>query len=94
MTQRRFRLAADVSTDDPAALRPVIVGLLGARHVRAVPGGFRVECELRGESAKDLNRTLLSALRRTVKKTRLRAEWTTAEVTERFFDYVSKGIRG
>jgi hypothetical protein len=33
---------------------------------------------------------LLSELRRVEKKTRLRAEWTSGNTTERFFDYVPK----
>jgi hypothetical protein len=46
---------------------------------------------MRGESARDLNRALLSALRRLERRTRLRAEWTSGGTTERFFDYVPKG---
>ena len=38
-----------------------------------------------------LNRTLLAQLRRVERKTRLRAEWTHAGLTERFFHYVPKG---
>ncbi len=34
-----------------------------------------------------------SALRRIERKTRLRAEWTSDNTTERFFDYVPKGTR-
>jgi hypothetical protein len=48
---------------------------------------------LAGASAQDLNRSLLSALRRVERRTRLRAAWTADGVTERFFDYVSKGRR-
>lgn len=52
---------------------------------------FLVEAEMEGSSAKDLNRSFLSALRRVEKKTRLRAEWTSSDnTTERFFDYVLK----
>lgn len=44
-----------------------------------------------GGSAKELNRTLLSELRRAEKKTRLRAEWASDNgTTQRFFDYVLK----
>jgi len=91
MRQRRFRLVADVSTDDPVALRPVLVRLVGATSLSVRNDGFHVESELSGGSARELNRTLLSALRRTVKKTRLRATWTAGATTERFFDYVPKG---
>jgi hypothetical protein len=93
LAQKRFRLVADVSTDDPAALRPVLVRLVGAGHLSGRSDGFHVECERVGNNAKDLNRALLSELRRIVKKTRLRAEWTAGGMIERFFDYVSKGIR-
>jgi len=52
---------------------------------------FIVEAEMLGTEAKELNRSLLSALRRVVKKTRLRAEWTSdTGTTQRFFDYVLK----
>jgi len=44
-----------------------------------------------GESARELNRTLLSALRKVERRTRLRSEWTSLNVSERFFDYVPKG---
>ena len=53
--------------------------------------GFEVETELTGESARDLNRRLLSEMRNAERRTRLRAEWTADGVTERFFDYVPKG---
>ena len=48
---------------------------------------------MKGSSARELNRHLLSELRRAEKKTRLRAEWTCEGITERFFDYVPKGTR-
>jgi hypothetical protein len=93
VAHRRFSLVADVSTDDPAALGPILARLVGAEHLSARRDGFHVACEMVGESAKDLNRALLSSLRRVVKKTRLRAAWTAGGTTERFFDYVSKGTR-
>jgi len=52
---------------------------------------FEVDAELTGESARDLNRRLLSEMRKAERRTRLRAEWTADGVTERFFDYVPKG---
>jgi hypothetical protein len=40
---------------------------------------------------RNLNRTLLSALRKVKKRTTLRAEWTSRDgTTERFVDYVLK----
>jgi hypothetical protein len=35
----------------------------------------------------------LSEMRRAEKKTRLRAEWTSGGITEKFFDYVPKGTK-
>lgn len=50
---------------------------------------------MEGPSTKELNRTLLSALRRANKRTTLRAEWTSGDTTERYFDYVlKKTIKG
>jgi len=93
LAHTRFRLVADVSTDDPAALRPILVRLVGAANLARRADGFHVECEMAGMSARDLNRALLSECRRVVRKTRLRAEWTAGSTTERFFDYVPKGRR-
>jgi len=52
---------------------------------------FVIVTEMHGSNARELNRSLLSALRRAEKKTRLRAEWTSDDgTTLRFFDYVLK----
>ena len=53
--------------------------------------GLRVRVQLEGESARDLNRAVLSALRRVERRTTLRAEWSSGTTVERFFDYVPKG---
>ena len=85
-----YRLVADVNSDEPADLRPVIESLITGT-VTPARDGFHVEGTARGESARDLNGALLSALRRVERRTRLRAAWTRDGVTERFFDYVLKG---
>ena len=93
MAARRFVLKARVSTDRPEAVRAVLERLI--THGTVQPGDgrgeFLVEAEMEGASARELNRSLLSELRRAEKRTRLRAEWTCEGVTERFFDYVPKG---
>jgi hypothetical protein len=48
---------------------------------------------MEGADARDVNRRLLSALRRVEKRTRLRAEWTGGGSIDRFFDYVPKSTR-
>ena len=89
---RRFRLVADVSSDNPTGLRLVLEELVDGT-VTATEDGWHVEGTVAGDSARDLNRMLLSALRRVERRTRLRAAWTSGDTTERFFDYVPKGSR-
>jgi hypothetical protein len=95
MAKKRFHLTARVSTDSPSRIRSALEGLVTRGKVNrgGSPDEFLVDAEFDGVSAKELNRALLSALRRVEKRTRLRAEWTSSAGTERFFDYVSKGIR-
>jgi hypothetical protein len=94
MQKKTFRLVATVSSDSPALVRVPLKTFLGASaKIEPTGDGFRVEATLSGESAKDLNRQLLSEMRRAEKKTRLRAEWTSGGVTEKFFDYVPKGTK-
>ncbi|MGO8686839.1 MAG: hypothetical protein ACLQT7_06585 [Candidatus Dormibacteria bacterium] len=87
-----YRLVADVSTGSPERIRAVMARLFPA-GVTETADGFHVEAERAGESARELNRDILSALRREERRTRLRAEWTSGGTTERFFDYVPKGTR-
>jgi hypothetical protein len=92
LVQRRFKLSARISSDSPSAVRAVLEQFLGGKaSVKVTDEGFVVEAELTGESARDLNRMLLSQMRKAERRTRLRAEWTADGVTERFFDYVPKG---
>jgi hypothetical protein len=91
MTKKVYDLTATVSTESPLVIRRVLEGLIENGSVTIVDGGFQVKAKIVGESARDLNRTLLSALRKVEKKTRLRAEWALGKSVERFFDYVPKG---
>lgn len=94
MANKRFTLSAKVSSDNPSAIKPVLEKLLGSRgSMQTTDDGFEIQAEFEGESAKDLNRILLSELRSSEKKTRLRSEWTHANTVEKFFDYVPKGAR-
>ena len=92
MTNTRFHLIAKVSSHCPAAIGPVLDQLVGGT-VTETPEGFHVDGWIEGADARELNRELLSALRRVERRTRLRAEWTGGGVTRRFFDYVLKGTR-
>jgi hypothetical protein len=90
MQNKSFKLSAKVSSSNPEAVEPVLRRLIGKGSIRKENDEFIVEAEMEGISAKDLNRSLLSELRRIEKKTRLRAEWTSGHIIERFFDYVLK----
>jgi hypothetical protein len=91
MPNKYFKLTARVSSSNPQAIRPVLENLITQGSVQEVKEEFQVEAGMEGESAKELNRFLLSSLRRVEKRTRLRAEWTSDDgITQRFFDYVLK----
>jgi hypothetical protein len=93
LVKRTFKLSASVSSDNPSAVKPVLERLISKGKIKAAQGGFEVEAVLEGESARALNRMLLSELRRAEKRTRIRAEWASGSTIEKFFDYVPKGIR-
>ncbi len=89
----RFSLIGDVSSDNLAAVRPVITDVIADATVTEVPDGLHVVGTLDGADAREVNRLLLSALRRAERRTRLRAEWTADGQVHRFFDYVPKSTR-
>ncbi len=92
MPDTAFHLIADVSSDSPSAIGSLLEQLVEG-SVTATPDGFHVDGWMEGADARELNRFLLSALRRVERRTRLRAEWTADGETHRFFDYVPKGSR-
>jgi phage tail tape-measure protein len=89
--EARLQLSARVSSDQPAAVRVVLEELFPAGAVSRTGGEFVVEASVTGTDAKELNRALLSRLRKAEKRTRIRARWTAADGTVySFFDYVLK----
>jgi hypothetical protein len=78
MPHKRFSLLARVRTDNAAAVKPILHTLITKGSAMRAEDGkeFLVEAEMGGESARHLNRSLLSALRRVERRTRSRAEWT------------------
>ena len=93
MANKRFVLVANINTEDPAKIEKVLSELVGVDAILRTEDGFRVKTTMEGVSAREMNRSFLSALRSVARKTTLRAEWTYDKTTERFFDYVPKGIR-
>ncbi|MGD0450048.1 MAG: hypothetical protein ABSA79_03200 [Candidatus Bathyarchaeia archaeon] len=91
MDEKNFKLSATISSDNPAAVKPVLERIVGnAASIKATTDGFEVTAEFKGLSARELNRIFLSELRRAEKKTRIRSEWTCEGTTEKFFDYALK----
>jgi hypothetical protein len=87
-----FRLNGDVSSENPSAVRALLAELVDGQ-VSSTPDGWHLDGVMEGDDARDVNRRLLSALRRVERRTRLRAEWTAGGVTYRFFDYALKSER-
>lgn len=87
----KFKLKARIDRSDARLIRGALEQLAAKGSVRKADDGFVVEAEMEGTSAREMNRTLLSALRKVERKTTLRAEWTSGDsITERFFDYALK----
>ncbi len=94
MPEKKFKLMANICSDNPAAIKPILERVIGSNgSIKPTSDGFDVTAEFKGERSKDLNRMLLSELRRAEKKTRLRSEWTADGTTEKYFDYVLKQTR-
>jgi hypothetical protein len=93
MDYKHFLLAAQIRTTEHAAVQVLLADLIPQTTITTTEEGLHVKGEMEGASARDLNRLVLSAMRRIDRRATLRAEWTTAGVTERFFDYVPKGTR-
>ena len=84
----KYKLSAKINSSNPGAVEHVLDNLIeGKGSVKEDETGvFTVNAVMEGSSSKELNRSLLSALRKVEKKTTLRAEWTCKGVTERYFD--------
>jgi hypothetical protein len=85
-----FKLKARINRSDARTIQRALDQLAGKGSVTKEGDEFLVEAEMEGTSAKELNRTLLSALRKVEKRATLRAEWSSGNSTERYFDYVLK----
>ena len=93
MAGKKFTLIASISTERVTQIKEALDNLIKNGSIKKTESGFDITANMTGENARDLNRAFLSALRKVEKKTRLRAEWTSGNTIERFFDYVPKGMR-
>ena len=86
-----LKLKARINRSDAQTIRQALDQLAAKGSVRKEGDEFIAEADMEGASAREWNRTFLSALRKVEKRTTLRSEWTSDEGTsERFFDYVLK----
>ena len=94
MPEKIFKLSAQINSANTAVIKLVLENAIGKEgSVKSSGDGFQVSAELRGECARDLNRKLLSELRRAEKKTRMRSQWTCEGTIEKFFDYALKSTK-
>ena len=91
MQEKKFKLSATVSSANPSAVKPVLERIVGSNGTaKPTSDGFEVNAVFKVENARDLNRVLLTELRKAEKKTRLRSEWASEDTAEKFFDYALK----
>jgi hypothetical protein len=90
MSLRSFRLTATVITEAPEPVRSRVENVLGPKaRVLRTADGLRVEVgAVVAVDPREINRRLLSEMRRVDEGAKLRSEWTAGDVTERFRDYV------
>ncbi|MFG1520139.1 MAG: hypothetical protein AAE977_06685 [Thermoplasmataceae archaeon] len=89
-----FKLNASVNSNDVNAVLPVLEKYIGKNAtINKIGQELEISATIEGEDARELNRQILSEMRKVEKKTRLRSEWSCDGVTEKFFDYVPKGKR-
>jgi hypothetical protein len=85
-----FKLKARINASGAQTIRHALGQLPAKGTLRREGDEFLVEAPMEGASAKELHRTLLSALRKVGRRTTTRAEWTCGDTTDRYFDYVLK----
>jgi hypothetical protein len=91
MSERKFQLFARVASANPSATKRVLEETIGNKgSIKPAGEGFEVTAEFEGESARDLNRMLLTKLRKIEKRTSIRSEWTSIDSVDKFFDYALK----
>ena len=93
MSNATYAFVADIGTQNPERIEPILVNFIGVDGILRTDYGFRVRSTIEGPNARELNRKLLSLLRRVEQNARLEAEWTHNGTTERFVDYEPSGCR-
>jgi hypothetical protein len=87
----KLTLNARVSRSDARTIQHVLEQLAAKGSVRKAGDEFVVEVGMEAASARGLNRTFLSGLRKVEEGTTLRAQWTSDDsISEGFCDYILK----
>ena len=85
----RFKLKARVSCSDEHTIRDSLQQLGADGEIKKVRGVFSVSAEIEGTSAEELNKSLISAVNKVRKRSKLRAEWTSDDgIAQTFFDHL------
>ena len=71
-----FKLKARINHSDARTIQKTLDKLAAKGDVKKVGNEFAAYVEIEGNSAEELNRVLLSALKSVRKRTKIRAEWT------------------
>lgn len=93
MSGKTYTLTAEIRTANPHDVGAYLSHHPGPWAVTKKVTGFTIMAQMSGESARLLNRRLLSALKRIEKRTTIQAEWKHNGTVWRFFAYVVKGNR-
>lgn len=82
-----FVLSASIKTADMDKIEPVLRALVPEASIKKEGNEFIVNVTLKGDNSRDLNRNILSGMRKVIKKTRMKSEWKSENIIEHFFDY-------
>ncbi len=92
MQEREYILRAEIVTANQKEIEEFLISSVGVNGILRTDRGFSVRTTMKGKSAKELNRALLSGMRRVDRRVTLHSEWTCCEVTERFFGYKEQTV--
>lgn len=82
-----FKLKARINHSDARTIQKTLDKLAAKGDVKKVGNEFAAYVEIEGNSAEELNKVLLSALKSVRKRTKIRAEWTSDDgITQTYFD--------
>ncbi|MCL5268621.1 MAG: hypothetical protein M1469_11045 [Bacteroidetes bacterium] len=73
MDRKNRVLFAEITTDEPKRVEPLLTEIVVVNAILRNGTGFKIRTTSEGESAQELNRLMLSALRRISKGTTLKA---------------------